>query len=218
MRNYSDPVLSPDSKRVAVHVQDEPNDIWVVDLERGGSTRITFSSDEDETPAWSPDGRELAYVGGSGGERVLYRKFAGGGASTVEREIWRSPQHFHVTDWSSDGRTIVVQTLNGGSEEDVVAIDAETGAKTALLTSSFNENGARLSPDGKWLAYSSDESGRYEVYVQSYPALDSRVGVSVDGGIEPVWAATAWAVFLRPSEPKGVCLSVGGGKTETLSV
>ena len=199
--SYSDLVLSPDSRRAAVHWFDEDNDIWVIDLVRGGLTRITFTPTEDETPVWSPDGRELAYATMGGAEqRILFRKPADGGAAAVEREVWRSPDHFHANDWSPDGRTILVEVRRPETRNDIVAIDAETGAETVLLASSYSEAQARFSPDGKWLAYSSDESGRREVYVQSYPALDVRVAVSTEGGSEPIWSADGRRLFYRSSQ------------------
>jgi serine/threonine-protein kinase len=200
LRNYSDPVLSPDGRRAAVHLWDQDNDIWVADLVRGGLTRITFSKDEEETPVWSPDGRELAYASSRDGKRVLLVKSADGGASAPERKVWEDPDHFHVNDWTRDGRTILVEVRRAGTNNDVAAVDVQTGTATYLLASPYAEYNARLSPDGKWLAYVSEESGRPEVYVQPYPALNASRPVSTGGGREPIWSRDGRTLFFRSAD------------------
>ncbi len=200
-RVYTDISLSPDGRRAAMHLWDEENDVWVADLVRGGLTRITFTPAEEETPVWSPDGRELAYAASRDAtRRSLFVKPADGSAAAVEREVWSDAGHFHVNDWSADGRTIIIEARRAATLNDLVAIDIETGAATDLLSSPYSEMQARLSPDGKWLAYVSDESSRKEVYVQPYPALDARVLVSIEGGVEPVWSADGRRLFFRSED------------------
>ncbi len=197
-RLYSDVMLSPDGRRAALHLWDEENDVWVADLVRGGLTRITFTPGEEETPVWSPDGRELAYAASrESAKRSLFVRPADGSAAAVEREVWSAAEHFHANDWSPDGSTLIVEIRRQATAADLVAIDVQTGTATELLGSAFNEFQARLSPDGRWLAYVSDESGRKDVYVQPYPSLDSRVLVSIDGGVEPVWSADGRRLFFR---------------------
>lgn len=177
---------------------DEQNDVWIADLARSTLTRATFTPAEEETPVWSPDGRELAYASErSPAPRALVRKSADGGASAPERVIWQSPDHFHVNDWSADGRTIIVEVRRSGTANDLVAIDVETGKERALAASAFRERQARLSPDGRWLAFTSDESGRDEVYVQEFPGLARRVTVSTAGGYEPVWSRDGRRLYFR---------------------
>ena len=200
-RVYSDVRLSPDGRRVALHLWDEENDVWVADLVRGGMTRITFAPTEDETPVWSPDGRDLAYASDRDGQtRTLFRRRADGNAAAAEEKIWQSPDHFHVNDWSEDGTTMLVEVRRAATANDVIAVDVASGKETPLLSSRFSERSARLSRDGKWLAYVSDESGRNEVYVQPYPALDTRVPVSTAGGTEPVWSHDGRQLFFRSAE------------------
>ena len=197
-RVYSDPRLTPDGRRVALHLWDQQNDIWVGDLVRGRLTRLTFTSEEEETPVWSPDGRELAFAADRGpGARQVVRKAADGGAAAPEHVIWQTADHFHVTDWSPDGRTIIVEIRRAGTANDLLAIDVASGKERVLVASAFRERQARLSSDGKWLAYTSDESGRDEVYVQPFPSLQGRAMVSAAGGTEPVWSRDGRRLFFR---------------------
>jgi Tol biopolymer transport system component len=196
--NYSDLRLSPDGRRVATHLFEDENDVWVWDLVRGDSTRITFEPSEDETPIWSPDGLSLAYASSREGKRVVYLKRADGSASAVEQVIWEGSEHLHLNDWSAaDGR--ILAEVNRGSN-DLIAIDVESGEETPLLQSSFNEKMSRLSPDGRWMAYVSNESGEDRVYVQRYPELDLRVPVSTADGYEPLWSPDGRTLFFRSSE------------------
>jgi len=208
LRVYSDLRLSPDGRKVAAHLWDEQNDVWVADLARSALTRVTFTPAEEETPIWSPDGRELAYASErASSPRALVRKSADGGATSPERVIWQATDHFHVNDWSPDGRTIIVEVRRSGTANDLFAIDVETGRERVIVASPFRERQGRLSPDGQWLAFTSDESGRDEVYVQEYPSLARRVTVSTGGGYEPVWARDGRRLYFR-----------GGGQIMSSSV
>ncbi len=197
-RVYSDVRLAPDGRRVALHLWDEENDVWVGDLVRGTLTRVTFTAGEEETPVWSPDGRELAYAAErTGALRALVRRASDGGASAAERTIWQHADHFHVNDWSPDGRTIIVEVRRADTGNDLLAIDVATGTERPLVVSSFRERHGKVSPDGRWLAYTSDESGRDEVYVQPFPSLEGRVTVSTTGGHEPAWSRDGKRLFFR---------------------
>jgi len=195
-RSYSDPRVSPDGRSVAVHLLDEQNDVWVADPARGTLTRLSFDLSEDETPAWSPDGRSIVWAASRGPLRGVYRRAADG--SGKEELLWRSEFHSHVRDWAPDGRSLVVEVMDPKMNTDIWSLNLNGKPTAAIfLQTPFNERNARLSPDGRWLAYASDESGRDEVYVQSYPVPAAKVQISTSGGDQPVWSRDGRAVFFR---------------------
>jgi eukaryotic-like serine/threonine-protein kinase len=196
LRVYSDLRLSRDGQRVAMHLQDEGNDVWISDLSRGTFTRLTFEPMEDETPVWSPDNRQVAYAASRAGQkRGVYRRAADGG--TAEELIALSDQHSHVMDWTPDGRALVVEFQGSVTGNDLMLLDLETRQFRPLIQTRFNEHFGRFSPDGKWFAYGSDESGRDEIYVQPFPSLNARVQVSTEGGGQPIWSHDGRELFYR---------------------
>ena len=196
-RDYSDPRVSPNGRFLALHLQGDQNDVWVADIERGALTRISFNDGEDETPAWSPDGRTIAWASSrSGIVRGIFRRPADGSGS--EELVWSLDKHCHVRDWSSDGKTLVIEILDPNSSGDIWRLDLEgTPTASPFLQSPFNERNSRLSRDGKWLAYVSDESGRDEVYVQAFPQGGSKLQVTSSGGDQPVWSHDGSKLFIR---------------------
>ncbi len=199
LRPYSDLRLSRDGQRVATHLQDEGNDVWIGDLSRGTLTRLTFEPTEDETPVWSPDERYVAYAATRTGQRRgVYRRAADG--STAEELIAISDRHSHVMDWTPDGRALVIELQESTTGSDLMLLDLETRQFRPLVRSRFNERFGRFSPDGKWFAYGCDESGRDEIYVQPFPSLDSRVQVSTEGGGQPLWSRDGRELFYRTAK------------------
>ena len=208
---YYDPRLSPDGRAVAVEILGEGDDIWVLDLVRGTQTKLSLGDGEDETPAWSPDGRWVAWSTGRDDRRVILRKRADG--SGAEEVLWSGPEHAHVTAFAPDGRSIFFekQTLDMNTDVWLVPVDVP-GEERVVLGTPFNEIGARLSPDGRWLAYVSDETGTGQVYVQPFPALDARYPISSAGGTEPVWSRDGTRLFYR-SGPDLWAVTAGTGAT-----
>jgi Tol biopolymer transport system component len=206
---YFDPRLSPDGRAVAVEVLEGGDDIWVLDLVRGTQTKLSLSSDEDETPVWSPDGEWVAWSTNRDGQRVIVRKRADG--SGPEEVLWSGPDHTHVSMYTPDGRSLLFEKQTAeGSDIWLVSLDG-SGTERLVVGSASSEFDARLSPDGRWLAYTSDETGISQVYVQPFPGLDARFPISSSGGAEPVWArdgrrlfyrgnGTMWAVSVDPAE------------------
>jgi len=115
--------------------------------------------------------------------------------------IWKLEKHAHVRDWTPDGRALVLELADPSTRYDIWRLDlSDTPAATTFLQTQFNERCSRLSPDGHWLAYVSDESGRDEVYIQSFPQLGSRIQVSTSGGDQPVWSRDGSKLFFRGND------------------
>jgi Tol biopolymer transport system component len=209
---YSDPRVSPDGGRLAMHVFEDERENWVSDLRRGGLMRLTFDPGEDETPIWAPDGRSILYTSTrSNVPRAIIRKPADG--SGVEQILWKGDSHLHLGGITPDGETLVVSIANG-QQTDITAISVRDGKVTPVVTSPFRNANPALSPDGRWLAYTSDESGRPEVYVQPFPTPSGRSQVSTAGGTQPVWARNGRELFYRGS---GKMMSVDVGAAGSFS-
>jgi Tol biopolymer transport system component len=196
-RLYSDPRVSPDGNFVAVHMQGDENDVWVANVKRGTLTRLSFSSAEDETPAFSPDGRTVAWSGSRPDLiRGIFRRAADGGGN--EELIWSLDSHTHVRDWTPDGESLILEIASPQTYNDIWRLDLKGTPKASpIVQTPFNEHNSRLSPDGKWMAYSSNESGRDEIYIQPYPQGGSRLTVTTNGGDQPVWARDGHTLFFR---------------------
>ena len=200
-RSYSDLRLSPDGTRLAMHLSDQDNDIWVRDMTRGTLTRLTFAGGEDETPAWSPDGARLAYASERAedkGRTIRVKRADGTGEETV---LWRAPSHAHVTDWSRDNRWLVLETIDAATRSDIALLDLkDPQSPKFFLKTPFQEYSGRISPNGQWIAYGSNESGTGEVYLQSFPDGGNKLQVSLNGGTAPVWSPDGTRLFYRSAQ------------------
>jgi len=189
------PSLSPDGSRVVVMAQgDDVGNIWVYDILRGTRTRLTFNSTmTDWDPIWTPDGREIVYWDGK--TRALSRKTADGSGETV-RILKRDFLDSGVPSLSVDGRWMAFWAKPSAQSQDVWIVDLEGDSEPRpLLDSTFVEDAPRISPDGNFLLYTSDESGRSEVYMTRFPSGKGKWQVSADGGITPVWSRAGGEMF-----------------------
>ena len=194
-RTFEEPRLSPDG-RIAVTLRDANTDVWLKDAGREVLSRFTFSAEEDESPDWSPDGKSIAYSALRGKTHNLYLKSADG--SGEEKVLAETANHTHAGSWAPDGTSIVFTDYTAATRGDIWMKSLLPGAQPrALVQTPFNERAPRISPDGRWVAYTSDESGRDEVYVQSYPQPGVKFQVSVDGGSEVVWSPAGHELFYR---------------------
>jgi Tol biopolymer transport system component len=214
---YSNPALSPDGRTVAVSIRDEASkkrDIWLFDLVRGTNMRLTFDPADDFDPVWSPDGRQIIFSSDRRGARDLYRKGANG--TGQEEPLLESKEDKNAEDWTRDGKYLVYNT--GATRHDIWALDpsARPPKPVPLLTGSFNQNQGRVSPDGRWLAYSSNESGKNEVYVQNFPPSGDKWQISTAGGNEPQWRPDGKEMFYVQDDKMlmSVEISSGSGRFE----
>jgi serine/threonine-protein kinase len=194
---YALPSLSPDGRLLALSVQRDQNwDVWVYDLERGASTRLTFDEAYDADQVWSPDGRFLVFTSDRGGNDDLYRKRADGSG---EEERLTEGKTLYPSDWSLDGRWLVGVTSGQGN--DLWILDLEHGGEPEpLVATPYSESYAAFSPDSRWIAYSSNESGRLEVYVRPLPPAAGRWQVSTGGGGEPRWSRDGAELYYRADD------------------
>jgi Tol biopolymer transport system component len=200
------PRISPDGGRLARARVDPLRgnpDIWLDDLQRGTQLRLTTSADFDVMPVWSPDGREVAYRSGTLNESTI--GFAAADGTGLTRTLSCPQLPCEPSDWSPDGTYLVV-TVRG---RDIWTVPLQPGASPQpLLAEAFTERDARISPDGRWLAYVSDESGRPEISVRSLQGPARRFVVSSGGGDQPVWRLDGAELFFAAAEGRVYSVSV----------
>jgi len=198
--------ISPDGKRLAVSMGDPQADIWVFDLARGSHTRLTFGGATHLMPSWSADGQKIVYVRQSGvtavtGTSLRARLANGGGQEEIVMEGENSATAHTLSEpqWSPDGRYILHMEQSGPTVTGIWALptfgDKKPFAIVQPQTPQARIIQARLSPDGRWLAYSSTESGREEVYVTHFPGGAGKWQVSQTGGTFPTWRADSKEIF-----------------------
>ena len=192
--------LSPDGTRLAVTISDDNGnaDIWALDLGRGIKTRLTVAPIPRFNPAWSPDGRQIAYDSNQTGIRQLYRVDAGG--ASREEQLSSGPNNKGLSDWSRDGHSLLYQDLDPKKGFDIGVLPLDGERKPLVLKTPFSKLLAKFSPDGKWIAYLSGESGRREVYLRAFPVSGDQWQVSSQGGDLPRWRADGKELYyLEPA-------------------
>jgi eukaryotic-like serine/threonine-protein kinase len=183
--------VSPDGKRVAYSLIDANSgkaDIWIHDIASGNRTRLTVDPVGSEYPAWSRDGEQIAFVSTRSGKYVTYVKPANG--MGVEKKVWEAALVGILGDWTLDGNALIVEDrspASGKSHLLLVPTDGQGHPSTLLEVEGANVYDPRLSADGRWLAYDSDESGKYEVYVSAFPKPAGSLQISLAGGGIPTW-------------------------------
>ena len=198
--NLQYPELSPDGRRVAMSRTVQGNfDIWLLDLVRGGLTRLTFDAGQDSLPVWSPDGMRIAFSSNRKSTWDLYLKASNG--SGIEDSLPDTPSAEIAQCWSRDGRFLLYITGNSKTGLDLWALDMTTREHQSRVVENtpFDEAMAELSPDGRWVAYQTNESGRFEIVVQAFPDAGGKWQVSTGGGAAPRWRADGREIyFLAP--------------------
>jgi Tol biopolymer transport system component len=184
------PQLSPDGRRVLVILGDPNNDIWVYELERNVRTRLTNAAQVTISPLWSADGARILYVSQS--RTSLPLEFAmtiiAADAATEKKVVYRSTERLETTDWSGDGRYVLVDWGNIGSQDVWVVSLTEPVKAFPLVQTESPERAGQFSPDGRWVAYQSLQTGRNEIYVTPFPGGGARYQVSGNGGAQARWS------------------------------
>jgi serine/threonine protein kinase len=207
--NYLGVELSPDGKQLAVHRHQNGvgGDLWTVDLQRGAASRVTFDAAQDNSsPVWSPDSRRIAYTSLRNQAFAIFERSANG---TGEERAVGDASRASPRSWSKDGRWMTYTVGDPASTADVWLTTLDGSLKPSpLLATPFLETHPAISPDGKWLAYASTETGRPEVYVRPFPQGDGKWQISTQGGTEPRWRGDSKELFFLDRSQLGFMMSV----------
>jgi Tol biopolymer transport system component/predicted Ser/Thr protein kinase len=194
-RAWRIPRLSPDGRRVVVAIDDEGAQTWLFDLSRETLTRLTFGGTVNQAPVWAPDGKRVAFQSNKEGPLNVFSQFADGSGG-LER-LTTSESTPAANSWSSDGQLLAYVEPTPTTGWDIWVLRLSDHKARPFLQSAFDESAPRFSPDGHWLAYVSDESGHWEIYVQPYPGPGGKWQISADGGTEPMWNPNGRELFYR---------------------
>jgi Tol biopolymer transport system component/tRNA A-37 threonylcarbamoyl transferase component Bud32 len=205
--SYETPRISPDGRRVSVDIREQGSQVWVFDLARETLTRLTFEGNTNQNPAWTPNGKRIAFQSNKEGSVFNLFWLLADGSGGLERlatsEYLQAPN-----SWSPDGQLLTFTELSPTTGWDIwvlrlgdpSASSGQVGKSQPFLRTQFTEGAPRFSPDGRWLAYVSDESGRFEIYVQPYPGPGGKWQISTEGGTEPAWNHNGRELFYRSGD------------------
>jgi serine/threonine protein kinase len=218
--DYMDFRLSPDERELAAALVDSKagnSEIWISDIARGSTSRFTFGGTLNSSVAWSPDGAHIVFRTVLKGVAELYEKSASGGGQEepvlsleMQRAMLLEANNSVPTDWSPDGRRILFSTLYPNTQLWMLPLDSG-GKPFRYIDSSADQMHGNFSPDGRLVAYSSNESGRFEVHIQTFPLSDRKWQVSISGGYEPRWRGDGRELYYLSEDRKLMAVSVGPG-------
>jgi serine/threonine protein kinase len=212
---FYNPELSPDTKQVAfnqVDLQTGNSAVWLLDLARDEPRRLTFDSGVHIIPRWSPDGKQIVLASNREGAYAVYQKLSSGAGN--EERLSTSLVNESAQDWSSDGRFLLLQVLDAKGNSQVWGLPLFGDRKPiAIVENGANNYYAQFSHDGRWVAYASNDSGRYEVYVRSFPAGNGQWQVSTNGGVQPRWRRDGKELFYLALDRKLMAVPVRGVST-----
>ena len=216
--NYVDDIIehfwmriSPDEHRIALGIfepKSRTQNLWMYDLAKGGRTRFTSGLRPDVDPVWSPDGKQIAYMSFDVHDRFTLhvRPSSAGGTDQV---LYQSNDILRTTDWSPDGSTLCFTRYSGQTHGDVMVISLN-GEKQVrgIAQTAYNEEDGRFSPDGRWIAYSSSETGQSEIYVRPYPGPGTSIKISPAGGAAPCWRRDGRELFYVSNDNKMMSVDI----------
>jgi dipeptidyl aminopeptidase/acylaminoacyl peptidase len=217
--HYETVRISPDGTRGVMVKSTSPSEssLWLVDLTRGGASPLSTGPGRNDTPVWSPDGKRVVWAADRDGVQNLFVKNVNDAAP--ETPLFTSDTPFKgPSAWSGDGQWIVMTQLDAETAQNIWVLDASgTKAPIPLVRGPLRDNSGPLSPDGRWLAFTADDSGRFELYVQSFPTPGRKVQISENGAVHAWWTRDGrqliyldgelrklWRVDVQPGESFGV--------------
>jgi hypothetical protein len=211
------PRFSPDGRRIAYGALGDgrrTSDIWITEVDGDGTRRLTDDDADSNYPQWSPDGSIVAYsMDVRGGRNVAERSIGGGDA----RIIAARPGTWFPTDWLRDGSALLVSDNAGTNQLDILVQPADGSSARRYAATGARETAGRISPHTHWVAYTSNESGREEVYVDSYPRTGYRIMVSRDGGGDPAWRGDGRELYYWHGDAL-VAVPIDGSQADRLPV
>jgi dipeptidyl aminopeptidase/acylaminoacyl peptidase len=192
---YVQPRISPDGRRIAVGIAEKDSQVWLYDLSRDTLTRLTFQGTNNLVPYWTPDGKRIVFTSNKEGSRNLFWQLADGSGGL---ERLATSEFLEVPGAvAPGGQVLAFSEVNVHTGYDIWMLRLADHKAQPFLKTSFNENAPQFSPDGRWLAYASDESGRTEIYAQPYPGPGGKWQISTEGGREPLWNRNGRELFYR---------------------
>ncbi len=207
---YGRLALSPDGTRVAFDRPGSTNlqDVWILDLQRSITSRLTFATSLANVPIWSPDGRYVAFASQRAGGLDIYRHAANlTGTDELVVQLDAAPIMF-PSDWSADGKFLTYYRTAAGGKLVEWTLPIGGGDPIELPHEAYSQSQGQFSPDGKWLAYVSDESGLPQVFVQSFPERGGKWQVSADGGTQPRWSRDGKEIYFLAPDRKLMAATV----------
>jgi Tol biopolymer transport system component len=207
---YHDPAFSPDGKRLALQIFDGKTvaTIWVYEWDRDILSRLTFNGNDNFSPVWTPDGQRITYTSHETGAFNLFWQRADGTGDA--QRLTHSKNLKYAQSWRPDGKVLAFHQLNPDTSWDIMTLEVEGDEKSGwkvgepkpFLNSPFAETVPAFSPDGRWLAYDSNESGNFEVYVRPFPGPGRKWQISTAGGDWPMWSQNGKELFYRTADNK----------------
>ena len=191
---FQNPKYSPDGKKLALMIEAANDDVWIYDIVRDNFTRLTYEAGSNVVPIWTPDGQRVTYSSNRAGPYNLFCKPAFG--SGAEEQLTSSEFIEFPSSWSPDGEVLIYSQNHPNTGLDIWMFPfKEENKPKKFIVTPYNEFAPIFSPEGKWIAYVSDESGQNEIYVQQFPGPGGKLQISVNGGSFPLWAPNGDKLF-----------------------
>ena len=215
---YLRPRISPDGRKVAVDIQDlakNSTELWIYDLGTGAGSKLAFGAWNDNCPIWSPAGDRILFGTDRNAKGVRWDLWTKGLDGSAEAPYVESTDQRFPEDWSRDGRFVSFTTIPAQGKRNIQLWALETAEKRAFpfATEALNQAGSRFAPDGRWLAYASDESGRLEVYVKAFPGPGGKWQISTAGGVTPEWRGDGKELYYLGLDNKVMAAAVRADST-----